>query len=146
MIGAQFLVPFNFDLGHDFEAGLEMQAFTIVRVQVRHPGLRNRHQAEPLCFFAEILGNERVYNVILYVLRKPLANDGSRHMAATKSRNAGELLVFLDQNVSFAGDFLRGNFDFDLSLRACGGFSWTHYLPFGNRRWSAMNRRWSYVV
>src|SRR6266516_4496164 len=131
MIGAHFLVPFDFDFGHDFEAGLEMQPFAVMRVQVRHPGLRNRHQAEPLRFLAEILGNERVNNVILYVLRKPLTNDGGRHMTAAKSGNASELLVFLDQSVGFAGDFFGGNFDFDLSLRACGGFSWTHYLPFG---------------
>ena len=52
-------------------------------------------------------------------------------MAATKSGNSSELLVFLDQSVGFTGDFFGGNFDFDLSLRACGGFSWTHYLPFG---------------
>src|SRR6266496_6430375 len=130
MIGAQFLVPFDFDFWHDFEAGLEMQAFTIVRVQVGDAGLRNRHQAEPLGFFAEIFRNECVNDIILYVLRKPLANDGGRHMAAAKSRNTGQLLVFLDQRVGFAGDFLRRHFDFDLSLRAYGGFSWTHSRPF----------------
>src|SRR5581483_3648587 len=115
-VSAQFLVALHLDLRHDLEAGLELQRLAFVRVQVGDAGLRNRDQAETLGLLAEVFGDERVHNVVLDFLREALADDGGRNMAAAKTRDARQLLIFLDQGVGFASDFLGRNLNFDFSL------------------------------
>ena len=50
-------------------------------------------------------------------------------MAAAESGDAGELLIFLDEDVGLARDFLVRDFDFDFADGA-GRFSGTQRLPF----------------
>jgi hypothetical protein len=51
-------------------------------------------------------------------------------MPAAETGNTGELLVFLNQRVSFARDFFGWNLNFDLAFGIAYSFGWAHVLPF----------------
>ncbi len=110
MIGPKFFVAFYFDLGHDFEAGLEVHPFALMHMQIRDPRLRNRNQPLAFRFLPEVLGHQSVHNVVLNILSEALTDDRRRHMPAPKTRNAGEFLILLNQGVSFARHFFGWNF------------------------------------
>ena len=95
MLGAQFFVAFNLDLGHDFKAGFEVHRLALGRLQIGYARLRNRDQAESLGFLTKMTRHQRINDVVLNVARKALANDGRRHVAATETGDASQFLIFL---------------------------------------------------
>src|SRR5438552_1088996 len=130
MLGPKFLVALDLDLRHYFEAGLKVQAFAVMCMQVGNSRLGDRNQAEPLCLLTKKTGYQCVHNVVLDFLFEALAYNGRRHVSLAESRNARQLLIFLNEDVGFARDFFGGYLDLNLTFRALGGFSRTHGLPF----------------
>src|SRR6266576_2112568 len=135
MVGAKLLIAFDDDLGHDLEAGLEAQWFAVMDVQVGDLRLRNRYQALLLGLFAEIARNQSFDHVALEVFFEALFDDRTRDMAGAEAWQSRHLLIFLDNDIHFAGDFVGRNFDRDLALDAVlllrvGGFSFcgTHVM------------------
>ena len=117
-VGAQFLVAFDGNLRHHFEAGLEPQWFAVMNVQIGDSRLRNRNHAELLGLFAEVARNQRLDNIALQIFFEPLPDDGRRHVPAPKAWQARHLLILLDDGLSLASDGLRRNLHGDLALDA----------------------------
>ena len=51
-------------------------------------------------------------------------------MSTAEARQAGELLVFLDQRLCLSSDFLSGNFDLDFPFGIARGFCGAHMYLF----------------
>ena len=51
-------------------------------------------------------------------------------MSAAESGNPRELLIFLDQSIGLARDFIGGDFDLKFAFCAVCDFGWRHGLPF----------------
>jgi hypothetical protein len=126
MLGAQLFVAFDLDLGHHFKAGLEMETFALVNVQIGYARLGDGDKALPLGFLAKVFGNKRVHNIVLNVLREALPDDRGGHVAAAEPGNPGQLAIFLNQSFGFARDFFSWNLDFDFASRVVYSFGWTH--------------------
>ena len=106
LVGAQFLVAFDRNLRHHFEAGLEAQWLAIMNVQIGDSRL------------AEVARNQRLDNIALQIFFEPLPDDGRRHVPAPKAWQARHLLILLDDGLSLASDGLRRNLHGDLALDA----------------------------
>src|SRR6266404_890532 len=132
MLGPQFLVVLNFDLGHDFKTRLKAHGLAGMRVQVGHPRLRDRNESEAISFFAEIPGYQRIDNIVLNILGKTLTNNGCGNVAQPEARNARHLPVFLDYGIALARNLFGRNFDFNFAFRAGRSFGCAHCLPFGS--------------
>src|SRR5436190_17920170 len=130
MLGAKLFVAFHLDLRHDFETGFKVQALAVVHMQIGDARLRDGDQAETLGFLAEEFGHKRIDNIVLDLLLEALPHNRRRYMAAAESRNAGKLLILLNENIGFARNFLGGNLNFNFALRALDSFGWTHWIPF----------------
>jgi len=87
-----------------------------VQVQVRHPRLRYRMNAQPLGLLPEVARDQRLDHVGLDLLRKTLANNRSRNMAAPEAGNARYLLIFLDQRIGLPVDICDWNLHLNLAL------------------------------
>src|SRR5215469_12801949 len=130
MFGPEFLVAFDLDLRHDFKAGLKVPGLPFMGMQISDPRLRHRNETQPFGFFAEVLGNQSVDNVVLDLLFEALTNDRCRNMPSAKSRDTRQLLIFLDQRLGLTGDVLGRNLNFKVAFGAGSSFGWTHELPF----------------
>jgi hypothetical protein len=86
-------------------------------------------QAKPLGFLAEEARNQGFYHVGLDLFGKALANDRRRDMPAPEARDAGHLLVFLDQRIGLAVDIRDWNLNFDLTFG--GAFFARIFFGFG---------------
>ena len=137
IVGAQFLVAFDLDLGHHLEAGLEAQRLAVVNVQVGDPRLRDRNQSQLLRLFAEVARHQSLNHIALEVFLEALPDDGSGHVPGAESRQPRHLLILLDDDFSFASNFLGRDLDRNLALdavfvllRHSTCFCGTHVYPF----------------
>src|SRR6266852_1324180 len=119
-IGAQLLVAFQLDFRQHFKGRFEPERFAVVHMQVRHPRLRYRMQAQPLSLLPEEARDQRFDHVGLDLFRKTLANNRRRNMAAPEARNPRYLLIFLDQRIGLPVD-IRDR-DLHLNLAFGGAF------------------------
>ncbi len=118
MFRAQFLVSLDVDLGHDLEAGLKRQRFAFVNMKIGHARLRDRNHPELLGFLPEVTWDQSLHHIALQIFLKALADDRGRHVARAESGQPGHFLVFLNEDIRFAGDFIGGNLDRNLPLHA----------------------------
>ena len=116
MVGAKFFVALDNDLGHDLEAGLELQRFAVMDVQVGDAWLRDRNHPELFSFLAEVSRDECFDDIALEIFFKALADDRGGYMAGAEAWQPSYLLVFLDKSLGLAGHFVGGDFDRDLAL------------------------------
>ncbi len=135
MVRAEFLISLYVNLGHDLEAGLELQRLAIVNVQVGHARLRDRNHPELFRLFAEIPRNERLDHIALEIFFKPLPDDSGRNVSCAEPRQPCNLLIFLNERFRFARDFFRRNLDRDLPVHSVfilgiDGLRGTHFVPF----------------
>ena len=146
MVGAKLLVAFDHDFGHDLEAGLEAQRLAVVNVQVGDARLGHGNHPELFGLFAEVARDQGLDHIALQVFFEALPDDGCGHVSGAEARQAGHLLIFLDNHFHFASDFLGGDFDRNLAFDAVlvlrvDCFCRTHVYPFGSAEMPGNTRR-----
>ena len=130
LLGPQFLVALDLDLGHHFKTGFEAQGFVVLQVEVGDLWLRHRDQALLVGLFAEVARDQGLDHVALQVLGKTLADDGGGHVPAAEARDTRQLLIFLDQGFGLAGYFLERDFNLRSPAWCCCWSQWGSHLPF----------------
>ena len=88
MVGAQFLVAFDLDLGQDLEAGLEAQRLAVMNVQVGDARLRYRNHPQLFRLFAEVARDQRLDHVALQIFFEALPDDRRGHVPGAEARAA----------------------------------------------------------
>src|SRR5208282_1086134 len=122
-IGAQIFVALDLNLGQNFEAGLESQRLAVVDVKIGDARLRNWNQALLLSFPAKVLGDEGFDHVVLETIAETLADDRGGNVPGAKARQPRTLLIALNLQLGFTGNFGGRDLDGDLALYVLtGGF------------------------
>src|SRR5215470_2353817 len=116
MLGPQFLVSLDLDLGHDLEAGLKPQRLALMNMQIGDPRLRNGDHAKLLGFLAEVFRYERLNHIALQVFLKSLPDDRSGYMPGTEPKQPRHLLIFCDKSFDFTGEFIGWDFHRNLTF------------------------------
>ena len=76
-----------------------------MNVQIGDAGLRNWDQPLFFRFLAKIFRNQSLGHIALQPFAEALADDGSGHVSGAKARQPRALLIALNLQLGFAGNF-----------------------------------------
>src|ERR1700733_8955926 len=110
-----------------------------MNVKIGDAGLRNRNQPLFLCFFSEIFWDQSLSHVVLQSFAEALADDGSRHVAGAKTRQPRALLIALNLQLRFTGNFRGWYLDRNLALDCVLRFRGAHIVECKDRERAASN-------
>src|SRR5581483_4954062 len=96
LFGAQLLVALNLYLGHDFEAGLELQRLAIMDMEIADTRLGYRDQSLFFGLLPKVLGHKRFDDFALDILAESLPNDRGGDVSFAETGQTSEFLILLN--------------------------------------------------